>query len=248
MWPETETVDAAVKGAEQACKGTGNATGIKVMLPSHVDGGFLLQPPAEFARALPQPKGPHRMWIQGEDGVRGDVVWLRRGGSGRGLSGGWRGFAITNELAVGDAVVFEKLPGKAALADGESPHIKGFHRTEPREAIKVTIFRGISEEERKKLADDTGPIERAPKRMKVGEEDNDKADEQFVVEKVLEHRKTNHGMQYFVKWQDYNETSWEPRDSFVDGDEVLDKLLKYEKAHSIKITAGNKKSVGKAAE
>jgi hypothetical protein len=54
-------------------------------------------------------------------------------------------------LAVGDVVMFEKLPGKVALADGESPHIKGVHRTEPRETIKVTIFRAISEEERKKL-------------------------------------------------------------------------------------------------
>jgi hypothetical protein len=248
VWPETETVDAAVKRAEKACKATGNATGIKVMLPSHVAGGFWLQLPAEFARALPQPKGPHRMWIQGEDGVRGDVVWLRRAGNGGGLSGGWRGFAIANMLAVGDVVMFEKLPGKVALADGESPHIKGVHRTEPRETIKVTIFRAISEEERKKLADDAGPIERAPKRMKVEDQDDSEGDEEFVVEKVLEHRKTKDGMQYFVKWQDYDETSWEPRESFVDGDDVLDKLLKYEKAHGIKITAGAKKLVGKASK
>ena len=33
------------------------------------------------------------------------------------------------------------------------------------------------------------------------DQDDSEGDEEFVVEKVLEHRKTKDGMQYFVKWQ-----------------------------------------------
>ena len=44
------------------------------------------------------------------------VVWLIRKGDGKwsggGFSGGWRGCAIDLKLAVGDAIVFEVLPGR----------------------------------------------------------------------------------------------------------------------------------------
>eukprot|EP00959_Pyramimonas_sp_CCMP1952_P287437 6011654-Pyramimonas_sp.AAC.1 len=32
------------------------------------------------------------------------------------MSGGWRGFAIDQRLVVGDAVVFEKLPGLRSIS------------------------------------------------------------------------------------------------------------------------------------
>ena len=45
------------------------------------------------------------------DGDPWEVIWLPKGKGGGGLSGGWRGFCIDNDLAVGDTVVFEKLEG-----------------------------------------------------------------------------------------------------------------------------------------
>ena len=44
------------------------------------------------------------------NGEAWEVIWLPRP-SGAGLSGGWRGFAIDQRIALGDAVVFEKMPG-----------------------------------------------------------------------------------------------------------------------------------------
>ena len=42
-----------------------------------------------------------------------EVVWMNRSktGSSGGFSGGWRGFAIDQRLASGDAVVFKKETG-----------------------------------------------------------------------------------------------------------------------------------------
>lgn len=46
-------------------------------------------------------------------GEKWDVVWMNRSktGDGGGFSGGWRGFAIDQRLASGDAVVFKKEEG-----------------------------------------------------------------------------------------------------------------------------------------
>jgi hypothetical protein len=37
-----------------------------------------------------------------------EAIWLPKGGGGGGLSGGWRGFSLDNNLAFGDTIVFEK--------------------------------------------------------------------------------------------------------------------------------------------
>jgi hypothetical protein len=47
------------------------------------------------------------------------VVWLRKGKRGGGLSGGWRGFAIDNEICAGDSVCFEVAAPAGGKKQGE---------------------------------------------------------------------------------------------------------------------------------
>uniref|UniRef100_A0A7S4G244 Chromo domain-containing protein n=1 Tax=Eutreptiella gymnastica TaxID=73025 RepID=A0A7S4G244_9EUGL len=173
---------------------------------------------------------------------------MRRGDSGGGLSGGWRGFALRHKLAVGDVVVFEHHKGK-------------MHR------IRALIFRALSEAKRKALAADAGdeaastaaalvkpkkaetaarpssaaPVKRrkpnaetceAPpkKKAKVQESEAD-VDGMFEVERILMHRKNRGVTQYLVQWKGYDDTTWEPRESFVVGDEVHRAWIEYDKAH-----------------
>ena len=80
------------------------------MLASHVSGGFWLQLPTELSEVLPDIQGGVKAVLQEKESLdEWEVVWLRKGKKGGGLSGGWRGFAIDMELNAGDSVLFEYL-------------------------------------------------------------------------------------------------------------------------------------------
>lgn len=139
VWPTQEQVARAAAAAEETVAASQVPASVKVMLPSHVSGGYWLQMPVDLADYLPGSMGKHRFRLldsTGAEPASGDgsgfpVIWLRRGGSGGGLSGGWRGFAIDRELGVGDVVAFEKLDGNK---------------------LRATIHRALSLEERLSLA------------------------------------------------------------------------------------------------
>ncbi|CAA0807543.1 B3 domain-containing protein [Striga hermonthica] len=76
---------------------------IKPMLQSHVTGGFWLGLPVHFCKEY-LPEGEVMFTLIDEDGNESEAKYL---GLKRGLSGGWRGFAIDHELVDGDAVVFQ---------------------------------------------------------------------------------------------------------------------------------------------
>ena len=82
------------------------------MQPSHVSGGFWLQFPSELVHLLPSSKTmvwlycPTPTWgtqYETADGGRWPCTWLPRS-KGAGLSGGWRGFAIDQQLLPFDQV------------------------------------------------------------------------------------------------------------------------------------------------
>ena len=124
VWPTQEQVAQAAAAAEATVTNSQVAASVKVMLPSHVSGGYWLQMPVDLAEHLPGSMGKHRFRLidaeghepAADSGPGFPVIWLRRGGSGGGLSGGWRGFAIDRELGVGDVVAFEKLSGNQLRA------------------------------------------------------------------------------------------------------------------------------------
>ena len=92
----------------------------KLMLASHVSGGFWLQLPTELGEVLPDIQGGVKMMLQEKASMDvWEVVWLRKGKKGGGLSGGWRGFAIDLELNAGDSVLFEYLGQDKS--DAEAP-------------------------------------------------------------------------------------------------------------------------------
>lgn len=75
---------------------------IKFLLRSHVTHGFWLGLPTDFCRMhLPNDAS---IILEGEDGMRYKTNFLAGKG---GLSGGWRGFAISHNLQEGDAIVFQ---------------------------------------------------------------------------------------------------------------------------------------------
>jgi hypothetical protein len=71
-------------------------------------GGYWLQAPYGIGDWLPRESCKIILECNGQEW---EVVWLVRSGSNGGLSGGWRGFAIDQRLANGDAVVFRKAAG-----------------------------------------------------------------------------------------------------------------------------------------
>eukprot|EP01043_Picozoa_sp_COSAG02_P074468 COSAG02_NODE_14920_length_1223_cov_558.750890_1_plen_345_part_01 len=119
VWPTQEQVSKAAAAAEETVAASQVPASVKVMLPSHVSGGYWLQMPVDLADYLPGSMGKHRFRLLDSTGAEPasgggpgfPVIWLRRGGNGGGLSGGWRGYAIDRELGVGDVVAFEKLDG-----------------------------------------------------------------------------------------------------------------------------------------
>eukprot|EP00668_Euglena_longa_P022568 GGOE01028090.1.p1 GENE.GGOE01028090.1~~GGOE01028090.1.p1 ORF type:complete len:387 (-),score=45.74 GGOE01028090.1:371-1531(-) len=263
LWPPSEAVQEALAKAELAAAQCAGATGIKVMLPSHVAGGFWLQLPMEFTSSLPQVMGKHAMVLRDTEGKDSPVVWLRRGGSGGGLSGGWRGFAIAHSLAVGDVVLFEKSDSRT---------------------LRASIFRAVSNADRQAMVEAAPPDDAAqvspslgakvkvqdgetkafpaaqpssqgdvPQDVEVAvslESDRDTGseslepekvtlealdDDVYEVEKVLAHRIGDSGcVEYLTVWVGYDEHTWEPRESFLLGRTVTGLLLRYEKEHNIR--------------
>ena len=139
VWPSQEQVKAAAAAAEATVDASALPASVKVMLPSHVSGGYWLQMPVDLTASLASTKT--RMRLIDSEGVEPEaggpgfpVIWLPRGGGG-GLSGGWRGYAIERELGVGDVVAFEKLDGAR---------------------LKATVHRAMTLEERLTLASSSG--------------------------------------------------------------------------------------------
>lgn len=88
---------------------------VKVMGPSHISGHFYVDAPHGLSDWLPDETATLVLECDGEEWK---TVWLvdpRPGANGQpartGLSGGWRGFAVDQRLAVGDALVFTKERG-----------------------------------------------------------------------------------------------------------------------------------------
>ena len=81
---------------------------VKLMLPSHVAGGYWLQAPFGLADFLPATTCGVVLACDGEEWK---TTWLVRSANNGSLSGGWRGFAVDQRLAVGDALTFTKEPG-----------------------------------------------------------------------------------------------------------------------------------------
>ena len=65
-----------------------------------------------------------------------------------------------------------------------------------------------------------------PEPSKVEEEP---VEEEYEVEKVLEKRFRKGRVEYFVKWKNYDETTWEPLKNLTN---VQDLIEKYEKKNS----------------
>jgi hypothetical protein len=59
------------------------------------------------------------------------------------------------------------------------------------------------------------------------DEDEESTDEQYVVQRIVKHRKdksntSSDGYEYSVKWEGYNKPTWEPSNSFLGGaDQIL---------------------------
>ncbi|BDA47616.1 probable B3 domain-containing protein At3g19184 at N-terminal half [Coccomyxa sp. Obi] len=130
---------AAIRLATEAAKAKvaelGNRSFYKEMQPSNVSSGYWLQLPVEMGTTWQFPPGTNNIelechddcrnadgWVYekypGEDRKRWYTVWLVRGGNSCGLSGGWRGFAIDQQLTWNDTVVFE-VP--ADVPEGQLP-------------------------------------------------------------------------------------------------------------------------------
>ncbi|KAI3962664.1 hypothetical protein MKW92_006093 [Papaver armeniacum] len=77
---------------------------VRVMLPSHVGGGYWMGIPSKFCKTF-MSKDDIMMTLVDEDGLEfHEISYLPRN---CGLSGGWQGFAKAHHLKEGDAVVFE---------------------------------------------------------------------------------------------------------------------------------------------
>nr|XP_011458940.1 PREDICTED: B3 domain-containing protein At5g42700-like [Fragaria vesca subsp. vesca]XP_011458941.1 PREDICTED: B3 domain-containing protein At5g42700-like [Fragaria vesca subsp. vesca] len=95
----------ATEKAEAFESGLGSdyPTFVKPMLQSHVTGGFWMGLPLSFCRKY-LPKRDATVTLVDEQGEQYPTVYLE---NKKGLSGGWRGFAIAHELVDGDALVFQ---------------------------------------------------------------------------------------------------------------------------------------------
>ncbi|KAI3944124.1 hypothetical protein MKW92_015660 [Papaver armeniacum] len=77
---------------------------VRVMLPSHVGGGYWMGIPSKFCKSF-MSKDDIMMTLVDEDGLEfHEISYLPRN---CGLSGVWQGFAKAHHLKEGDAVVFE---------------------------------------------------------------------------------------------------------------------------------------------
>ncbi|MCL7036120.1 hypothetical protein MKW94_021165, partial [Papaver nudicaule] len=78
---------------------------VKLMLPSHVSGGFWLGFPSKFCSSS-LPKTDTKVTLVDEEGEEYTANYLPRK---LGLSGGWKGFAVAHKLVEGDALVFHLI-------------------------------------------------------------------------------------------------------------------------------------------
>ncbi|NP_001136712.1 B3 domain-containing protein Os06g0194400 isoform X1 [Zea mays] len=78
---------------------------IKPMTQSHVTGGFWLGLPIHFCRKY-LPKRDEMITLVDEDDDESDTLYLAMK---RGLSAGWRGFAVQQKLVDGDCLVFQLI-------------------------------------------------------------------------------------------------------------------------------------------
>ncbi|XP_074378556.1 B3 domain-containing protein Os01g0234100-like [Apium graveolens] len=78
---------------------------VKIMLPSHVTGGFWLGLPKNFTtRHLP--KHDDTVVLVDDDDLEHDTKYLA---NKNGLSGGWRGFSIAHNLHENDVLIFQLI-------------------------------------------------------------------------------------------------------------------------------------------
>ena len=155
---DAKKAEAATTRADAFSAASALPNCVKQLLKSHVSGGFWLQLPSAFCMNMPdtitEPNPQVMFDLEGcngdglpEEVPDGDVweaIWLPKGSyPGGGLSGGWRGFSLDNNLAVGDTIVFEKLEGYR---------------------LRGTIFRALPLAENEDyLARDPGEVEKAAK-------------------------------------------------------------------------------------
>ncbi|KAK3265431.1 hypothetical protein CYMTET_25885 [Cymbomonas tetramitiformis] len=104
-WPREREVLQRATPAERATLLNRGPAFVKLMLPSHVAGGYWLQAPFGIHEHLPVDSCQILLMCGSEEW---EVVWLM---PKKGMSGGWRGFAVDQRLVVGDALVFQKLEG-----------------------------------------------------------------------------------------------------------------------------------------
>ena len=91
--------DSAVGAAVAAGRSPAGPAFVKLMLPSHVAGGYWLQAPFGLADFLPATTCGVILACDGEEWK---TTWLVRSANNGSLSGGWRGFAVDQRLAVGE--------------------------------------------------------------------------------------------------------------------------------------------------
>merc|ERR1712029_1285058 len=82
---------------------------------------------------------------------------------------------------------------------------------EPRSSIPQHILR---------FYDDTSNLGK-PAPSKVSEELHEV---EYEIEKVLKKRQRKGKSEYFVKWKDYDETSWEPPENLENAKSIIDKF------------------------
>ncbi|KAM1224394.1 hypothetical protein ACFX2G_044255 [Malus domestica] len=110
VYASDEARDDATARAEafESDLGSDYPTMVKPMLQSHVTGGFWLGLPKYFC-SKNLPKRDDIVILIDEDGNECEVIYLAEK---RGLSGGWRRFAIDHDLVDGDALVFQLIRPK----------------------------------------------------------------------------------------------------------------------------------------
>ena len=261
---DPEKSRAAAERAEAFAATSSLPSCVKVLLKSHVSGGFWLQLPSAFCASMPQDMGlnPQVMFdLYGRsgDGLPDEVpdddvweaIWLRKGSNGGGLSGGWRGFSIDNNLAAGDTIVFEKLEGHflrgtifraIPLAENKEycsrPAEQVAKVAEEVAALKASGKKRryatitIRENAFRRAHVDGVPYKKGSSKKKqknnaevVAEEEAVEAEE-FVVEKLIDTRRGAGGArEYHVKWYGYDDLAdhtWETEKNLNEPPEKYD--------------------------
>ncbi|CAN4092734.1 unnamed protein product [Withania somnifera] len=107
VYASEEERAASIEKAEklEASLGSDYPILVRSMLPSHVSGGFWLGLPSSFCRKN-LPRRDDTISLIDEMGEEWPTVFLAQK---KGLSGGWKKFAVDHDLADGDAIVFHLI-------------------------------------------------------------------------------------------------------------------------------------------